>query len=36
MGHTRLATNASCAGGMKKIKNGVDLWEIVDPCPEEF
>jgi hypothetical protein len=21
---------------MKKIKNGVDLWKIVDPCPEEF
>ena len=21
---------------MKKIKNGGDLWKIVDPCPEEF
>jgi hypothetical protein len=21
---------------MKKIKNGEDLWKIVDPCPEEF
>ena len=21
---------------MKKIRNGVDLWKIVDPCPEEF
>jgi hypothetical protein len=21
---------------MKKVKNGPDLWAIVDPCPEEF
>ncbi|EJW09671.1 hypothetical protein A33M_1100 [Rhodovulum sp. PH10] len=21
---------------MKKLRNGVDLWMIVDPCPEEF
>lgn len=21
---------------MKKVRNGVDLWKIVDPCPEEF
>jgi hypothetical protein len=21
---------------MKKIKNGAELWKIVDPCPEEF
>ena len=21
---------------MKKIKNGADLWQIVDPCPDEF
>jgi hypothetical protein len=21
---------------MKKVKNGMDLWTIVDPCPEEF
>jgi hypothetical protein len=21
---------------MKKVKNGPDLWAIIDPCPEEF
>lgn len=21
---------------MKKIRNGMDLWKMVDPCPEEF
>jgi hypothetical protein len=21
---------------MKHVRNGVDLWTIVDPCPEEF
>ena len=21
---------------MKKVKNGPELWAIVDPCPEEF
>jgi hypothetical protein len=21
---------------MKSIKNGADLWAIIDPCPEEF
>jgi hypothetical protein len=21
---------------MKKVKNGADLWKIVDPCPDEF
>jgi hypothetical protein len=21
---------------MKKVKNGVDLWAIIDPCPDEF
>jgi hypothetical protein len=29
-----------CNGGltteMKKIRNGVDLWKIIDPCPEEW
>ena len=30
--HTNLFQNDE----MKKIKNGVDLWKIVDPCPEEW
>ena len=21
---------------MNEIKNGVDLWAIIDPCPDEF
>ena len=21
---------------MKTIRNGVDLWAIIDPCPDEF
>jgi hypothetical protein len=21
---------------MKKVKNGPELWAIIDPCPEEF
>ena len=28
--------NGGLTNEMKKIKNGVDLWKIVDPCPEEF
>ena len=28
--------NGGLTTEMKKIKNGVDLWKIVDPCPEEF
>jgi hypothetical protein len=28
--------NGGLTTEMKKIKNGVDLWHIVDPCPEEF
>jgi hypothetical protein len=28
--------NGGLSNEMKKIKNGVELWKIVDPCPEEF
>jgi hypothetical protein len=28
--------NGGLTTEMKKIKNGMDLWKIVDPCPEEF
>ena len=28
--------NGVLTAEMKKIKNGVDLWKIVDTCPEEF
>jgi hypothetical protein len=28
--------NGGLTNEMKKIKNGADLWKIVDPCPEEF
>jgi hypothetical protein len=28
--------NGGLTTEMKKLKNGVDLWKIVDPCPEEF
>ena len=28
--------NGGLSNEMKKIKNGVDLWKIVDPCPEDF
>ena len=28
--------NGGLTPEMKKIKNGGDLWKIVDPCPEEF
>ncbi len=31
-----LRNNGGLTLDMKKIKNGVDLWKIVDPCPEEF
>jgi hypothetical protein len=27
--------NGGLTTDMKKIKNGTDLWKIVDPCPEE-
>ena len=28
--------NGGLTTEMKKIKNGVELWKIVDPCPEEW
>jgi hypothetical protein len=28
--------NGGLTTEMKKIKNGMDLWKIVDPCPEEW
>jgi hypothetical protein len=28
--------NGGLTTEMKKIKNGRDLWKIVDPCPEDF
>ena len=28
--------NGGLTTEMKKIKNGGELWKIVDPCPEEF
>jgi hypothetical protein len=28
--------NGGLTTDMKKIKNGTELWKIVDPCPEEF
>lgn len=31
-----ISRNGGLTNEMKKIKNGRDLWQIVDPCPEEF
>lgn len=31
-----ISRNGGLTNEMKKIKNGSDLWQIVDPCPEEF
>jgi hypothetical protein len=31
-----ISRNGGLTTEMKKIKNGMDLWKIVDPCPEEF
>lgn len=28
--------NGGLTTDMKKIKNGVELWKIIDPCPEEW
>jgi hypothetical protein len=28
--------NGGLTDEIKRIKNGVDLWRIVDPCPEDF
>jgi len=31
-----LARNGGLTPEMKKVKNGTELWKIIDPCPEEF
>jgi hypothetical protein len=31
-----ISRNGGLTTEMKKIRNGADLWRIVDPCPEEF
>jgi hypothetical protein len=31
-----LDQHGGIAADMKKVKNGPELWAIVDPCPEEF
>ncbi|MBB1092321.1 hypothetical protein HUU61_13580 [Rhodopseudomonas palustris] len=31
-----ISRNGGLTNDMKKIKNGAELWKIVDPCPEEF
>jgi hypothetical protein len=31
-----IASVGGLTADMKKLKNGYDLWMIVDPCPEEF
>lgn len=28
--------NGGLTQNMKRIRNGMDLWMIIDPCPEEF
>ena len=31
-----ISRNGGLTQDMKKIKNGSELWKIVDPCPEDF
>jgi hypothetical protein len=31
-----ISRNGGLTTEMKKIRNGTDLWKIVDPCPEDF
>ncbi|MGN6287068.1 MAG: hypothetical protein ACTHM2_18120 [Afipia sp.] len=31
-----IARHGGLTPEMKKVKNGVELWKIVDPCPEDF
>ena len=31
-----IARNGGLTTDMKKVKNGPDLWAIIDPCPDEF
>ena len=31
-----LKRNGGLTAGMKRLKNGAELWKIANPCPEEF
>jgi hypothetical protein len=31
-----IARNGGLAAQMKNLRNGADLWSVVDPCPDEF
>lgn len=31
-----IRVNGGLTTEMKKVRNGADLWKIVDPCPDEF
>jgi hypothetical protein len=31
-----IARNGGLTTEIKRITNGLDLWKIVDPCPEDF
>jgi hypothetical protein len=31
-----IARHGGLAAQMKHLRNGLDLWRVVDPCPEEF
>jgi hypothetical protein len=31
-----LARKGGLSAEMKRVLNGMDLWAIIDPCPEEF
>jgi hypothetical protein len=31
-----ISRHGGLTNDMKKIKNGPELWAIIDPCPEEF
>jgi hypothetical protein len=28
--------NGGLTANMKRVKNGPDLWTMLDPCPDEF
>jgi hypothetical protein len=31
-----IARNGGLAARMKHLRNGADLWSVIDPCPDEF
>ena len=31
-----IARNGGLTAQMKHLRNGTDLWSVIDPCPEEF